>query len=107
MNDIDIIRSRTEENEPVLITSFVGWMYLYIERPFASYSTCLIEFDTEQMKSYYEQYPEKIPKYIYVGYADRNYIPDRESALSKAEKLEEIFDCTREELSMGILLTVT
>lgn len=55
---------------------------------------------------YYEQYPEKLPKYIYVGYADRNYIPDRESALSKAEKLEEIFECTREELSMGILLTV-
>ena len=104
LNDIDIIRSRTQESEPVLITSFVGWMYLYIDRPFASYSTCLIEFDTEQMKSYYEQYPEKIPKYIYVGYADRNYIPDRESALSKAEKLEEIFDCTREELSMGILL---
>ncbi|MBQ3006024.1 MAG: DUF2142 domain-containing protein [Clostridia bacterium] len=106
LNDMDIIRSLANENEPVLILSRLGWMHLYIERPFASYSTCLMNLDTDMLGMYYNQYPEKIPAYIYVGYADRSYIPDRESALSKAEKLEEMFDCSREELSMGILLTV-
>ena len=106
LNDMDIIKSRSDEEEPVLIISRMGWLHLYIDRPFAAYVSCLMTLEEDLLCSYYEQNPEKIPKYIYVGYADSSYKPDRETAMEKAEKLEEMFDCTREELSMGILLTV-
>ena len=92
LNDLDIIKSRTEKTNPVLIVSRLGWMHLYIERPFAAYSASLLTLDTDLLTAYYEQNPKKKPKYIYVGFADFNYIPDREKALEKADKLEMIVD---------------
>lgn len=106
LNDLDIIRFRSEKNDPVLITSRLGWMHLYLDRPFAAYTVCLLNIEPALLDLYYEQNPDKIPRYIYVGFADTYYIADRSSALEKVNILKEIFDCTTEELSMGFLLTV-
>ncbi len=38
MDDLDTIKSLTDANDPILIISELSWMYLYIDRPFATYS---------------------------------------------------------------------
>lgn len=106
LKDLDVIKSMSEETDPVLITSHQGWMQLYLNRALAAYSPCLLNIDTELLTLYYRQNPDKIPKYIYVGYADTNYIASESSASYKVEKLQQMFDCTVEELSWGFLLTV-
>ena len=106
LSDLDIIKSRCQENDPVLITSRMGWMYLYVDQPIAAYSTCLLTLDADLLNSYYAQNPDKMPKYIYVGFADTYYKPDRDAAFKKVSILEKMFNCTKEELSMGVLLTV-
>ena len=106
INDLDVIKSRGEEDAPVLIVSCHNWMYLYIDRPFANFTAWQETFQPEHLKLYYKQNPNKIPKYIYVGYAASEYIEMRDKAREKAAILNEMFVCTQEELSNGILLTV-
>lgn len=106
LNDIDIVKSRSEENDPVLITSRLGWMQLYLDRPAAAYSPCLMSIDIEYLNLYYQLNPEKIPKYIYVPFAEQHYVFSREVALDNVAKLRNLFDCTMEELSVGFFLTV-
>ena len=106
LKDLDIIKSRSEKTDPVLITSHLGWMQLYVDRSLAAYSPCLLKIDTNLLTRYYQQNPDKIPKYIYIGFADTYYMASESTALYKVEVLQKMFDCTVEELSWGFLLTV-
>ena len=87
-------------------------MYLYIDRPFGTYSTWQPFVEPARLRSYYREHPEKIPKYIYVGNvfipssAISDYKVKQVRAENYAEKITEIFDCEQENLSNGILLTV-
>ena len=107
INDLDIIKERSKEDAPVLIVSYHNWMYLYIDRPFAVQTTWQGEFDHEGLKRYFEVNPDRRPEYIYVDFIDYSHKYNRYSAEEKTRFLMELFECTYEELSDGILLTVT
>ncbi len=112
MNDLDIIKQRSDPDDPVLIISEFSWMYLYTERPFATYSAWQPFLEAKRLIVYYANNPDKRPKYIYVGWV---YIPtgvssghriNQEWAETDADTLMRVFDCEKEYLSNGILLTV-
>ncbi len=112
MDDLDIIKERTEPDDPVLIISEFSWMYLYVERPFATYSAWQPILEIDRLNTYFSLNPEKIPKYIYVPWV---YIPSSvlsghglspERAQKNVDVITENFNCDIEELSNGFLLTV-
>ncbi len=104
INDLDVIRTISEENDPVLIDTYNNWMYLHLDRPFAIYTTWYRGIlDIKQLTAYYEENPEKIPKYIYIESPD----PDSSKIQNSKELLSELFVFTEEEqLSNGVLLIV-
>jgi hypothetical protein len=100
ISDMDVIKNISNENDPVLLASYKNWAYLYLERPIATYTTWYRgTLDTDLLIRYYEENPEKIPKYIYIE------SPDPKNA--SVQIVSELFDFTREDLSNGVLLTVT
>ena len=112
MDDLDVIKLRTNPDDPVWIVSEFSWMYLYLERPFATYSAWQPFLEMNRIISYYHVNPEKKPKCIYIGWV---YIPtgvstghviDKARAERTADMIIQRFDCEREDLSNGILLTV-
>ncbi len=95
INDLDYIKSITRENDPVLLATYHNWMYLYLERPVATYSAWYRgTLNQNQLTDYYKRNPSKTPKYIYLTSPNFTII-------------NEMFEYTQEELSNGILLTVT
>ena len=112
MADLDEIKNRCDEDEPVLIISEFSWMYLYTERPFATYSAWQPFLESSRLISYYKKNPDKIPAYIYIGYYTipgsvlngHNYNPER--AQNYVDSLNHFLDFDTEELSSGILLEV-
>jgi hypothetical protein len=112
MDDLDIIKSRTNPDDPVLIISEFSWMYLYIDRPFATYSAWQPFVELGRLRTYYRENPEKTPKYVYVGNV---FIPSSVSSGHKinqtraedyAKEIMQLFDCDCEYLPNGVLLTV-
>lgn len=99
INDMDYIKSISYENEPVLLISNLNWMYLYLERPIATYSTWMsLPFDYDLLTDYYKSNTKKIPAYIYI---DNNF-----NSQYQMKMADEVFDFTSKELSCGTLLTV-
>ena len=103
IDDLDYIKSVSRENDPILIASYNNWMYLYLDRPMATYSTWYRgTLDVQQLKNYYKENPGKIPEYIYIESSD----PQGSVAQHGMGVASEIFYFTNEELSNGVLLTV-
>ena len=104
INDLDYIKSISGKDDPILIASYNNWMYVYLERPMATYSTWYRgTLDTRQLANYYKANPDMVPKYIYVESED----PTGPAARFGMETVGQMFDFTSEELSNGVLLTVT
>ena len=112
-NDLDIIKSRTDEDDHILIISELSWMYLYIDRPFGTYSAWQPFLELDRLRSYYRMNPDKIPEYIYVGQyfiptsvsSGHKFNPDR--AQNYVNNLSNLFEFNEEQLSSGILLEIT
>lgn len=99
ISDMDSIKALTRENAPVLLLSYNNWMYLYLDRPIATYTTWYMgSVNTELMLNYYKENPQKIPKYI--------YIESSTPVAARIQNLSEMFEFTKEELPNGVLLTV-
>lgn len=100
IDDMNYIKEISCEDDPVLIVSYNSWMYIQVDRPMATYSTWYRGTpDFDQLSRYYEENPEKTPDYIYIESSD----PEN----TKVDIYEELFVFTRENLSNGVLLTVT
>ena len=100
VDDINEIKGRSGENDPVLIDSYRNWLYLHIDRPFSIYTTWKnSNLQSDVLIAYYKENPDRIPKYIYVDYEENHNN-------SSVRILNKMFDYTREKLSNGILLTV-
>lgn len=100
INDLDLIKDISQEYEPVLLASFNSWMYLYLDRPIATYTTWYPgTLEPKLLINYYRENPEKIPKYIYYEASNPNNV--------STAMASEMFEFTREDLSNGVLLTVT
>lgn len=112
MKDLDVIKERSDVDDPVLIISEFSWMYLYIDRPFATYSAWQPYLEADRLEVYYYINPHKRPKYIYVGYTTipggvlKGHGHSVERAERYADTLKQMFDCDEEILPNGILLTV-
>ncbi len=110
LNDLDTIKAQSNQEDPVLFISSENWMYIYADRPFATYTAWnQARFDSDSLKSFYCQNNDKLPRFIYIPKAevtgDYYYSEDRlENVLIKAE---ELFIYKKEELPGGFLLTVT
>ncbi len=108
LNDFDLIKNRSDENEPVLFSTFNNWSYLYVDRPVATYTTWFRgEFNKESLLAYYEENPEKIPRYIYIDAYNLRKEYSVEFMKQNINIAGELFEFTQEELSNGMLLTVT
>lgn len=113
MDDLDIIKERSNPDDYVFIVSEFSWMYLYIDRPFATYSAWQPFLEADRLKFYYIDNPEKMPKYIYIGYTTiptsvlDGHRNNPERAQGYVETLKNMFEFEEETLSSGILLTVT
>ncbi len=112
MDDLDAIKERTEQSDYVLIISEFSWMYMYVDRPFATYSSWQPFVETNRLRDYYKQYPEKIPEYIYVGFTMisssllKGYENNPSRAQTYIDSLNQILYCDEETLSNGVLLSV-
>ena len=110
MEDLDQLKSRSSADSPVLVVSYQSWMYLYLQRPIATYTTWYDAYlDTDALSDYYRQNPEKTPKYIYIVYTDDIDIFEIhiDNVQSCIDAIDLLFDYTTEELTNGLLLTVT
>ena len=97
--DMDLIKEISRENDPILFVSYNNWMYLYMERPIATYTTWYMgTIHPDLLIKYYKENPEKIPKYIYYESSD----PQN----ANVKVISQLFEFTREDLSNGVLLTV-
>lgn len=100
ISDLDYIRAETPEDAPLLIVSYYSWMYLYAQRPIATYTTWFeITINRQNLINYYVSNPEKIPQYIYV---DAQLYEFDENM----ELLTDLFEFRTEVLSQGVLLEV-
>lgn len=103
INDLNVIREISNENDPVMIASFRIWMYLHLDRPIGTYTSWYRGgFDVNQLTAYYKANPHRIPKYIYIESPGI----DEDAIRYKLNILSDMFSFTRQDLSNGVLLTV-
>ncbi len=103
ISDMDYIKAISKSDDPVLIASYNNWMYTYLERPIATYTTWYRgSLDSNQLIRYYKENPKKTPKYIYIESAN----PDSTTVESITNIMSEMFTFTKKELSNGVLLIV-
>ena len=99
ISDLDYIKECSASGSPVLVMSYSNWMYLHLERPMATYSTWYKgTIDPVQLIRYYRENSRKKPKYIYYETTDFEN--------PNIQVINELFNCTSENLSNGILFTV-
>lgn len=96
---------------PVLIASNMPWCYLYLNRPYATYSTWFesYNFNGEKLRllDYYKLHPEKTPEYIYLPKAiDLVYINYPEKVKEILTGLKESFTFTIKESVYGYTLKI-
>ena len=106
INDMDLIKSRCNEDDPVLLIAYSNWMYLYLDQPFATYTTWyqgVLTIKRNQLINYYKENPEKIPEYVYIEAPTLN----SQTIQSITDIVDDLFELTEQEvLSNGVLLTV-
>lgn len=67
LEDLTVIKE--DGRQPFLATSNYGWVYLYLNMPYASYNPFITDWFTAsktRLPKYYELHDEKVPGYIYV-----------------------------------------
>lgn len=82
LTDLSGIKEKGSGN--VLIAGTLPWCYLYLDMPYASFSSRFqadkIEVEKQRLTDYYKLHPEKLPDYIYIPKVfDINFIsiPDK------------------------------
>lgn len=99
INDMNIIKERTNKKDNVFLASCNNWMYMYLERPLATYTAWYGgSINQKQMVDFYKRNPKKVPKYIYIESID----PTK----ANVQVVNDMFEYTREDLSNGALLTI-
>ncbi len=104
-SDLDRIAAQTDG--PVYIVSLQPDAYLYLDRPYPTYSTWFVEADiaTRQI-DYWRLYPEKRPAVIYVP--DYAYVFDPETGTEdRFRKIEPFFEYEAERGEGGMIVTIT
>lgn len=107
LKDLDTMRSLTDR--PVYIYALFSWMYLYLDRPYSTYSPWFVDSDfASRQILYWNLYPEKQPDLIYVPKLTCYSFSDM-SIFSEilVERLHEYFDFEKTETETGYFLKLT
>lgn len=111
--DLDEIRERGDETDPLLIVSYRSWLYFYAKRPIAAYTVWYdADLNTKALQAYYRHNPDKLPKYIYLVYSDHvdawgAHADSVDNVKCCMNAIDGLFSYEKEALSNGFLLTVT
>lgn len=94
-----------ESGAPVLVFDRFPYLYLYLDRPYATFSAWYVDWqENDRLLLYYDEHPEKLPEYIYVPlYDPYTYRTDRDMQ-KKVEWLQSVLDCTAENGEAGCIL---
>ena len=103
IDDLNYIKNISKKDDPILLASYENWMYLYVDRPIATYTTWYRgSLDASLLRAYYKENPSKKPKYIYIEAPNLN----SQAIQHTTNLIEDMFEFTSQELSNGVLLTV-
>ena len=106
---LDYIKENTNTNDPFLIVGNLNWTYMHTERPFGTYSAYYLGLETKNLVEYYNNNPDKIPKYICALTVETpEYRRTAEEMIEEErDKLDLMFDYTEERFNDSIILKVT
>lgn len=110
INDLSGLKEKGVGN--VLIAGTLPWCYLYLNMPYASFSSRFqadkIVVENQRLSEYYELHPEKKPKYIYIPKVfDINFISLPDSLLEEIiAQLTENIKFTVKESDVGYLIEI-
>ena len=110
LEDLDRIKDRSEG--PVFVFSH-SWMYLYLDQPYAAYTTYYVDRDFCPRQIYYwKKNPEKIPEYIYIPKVENagfKYMAEEKVDFSQRwlEYVHTFFECSAEETQIGYIIRIT
>ncbi|MPN19402.1 hypothetical protein SDC9_166771 [bioreactor metagenome] len=111
LSDLDILKNK--EKKPLFVAENMPFCYLYLNMPFATYSTWYIgvtwdmDMVNKRFDAYYELHPDKIPKYYYVPKRNNFCYSDvSERAAKVVEKITRKVDCHVIEGNEGYILEV-
>lgn len=107
----DLSEIKDNCSEAVLIPILAPWCYLYLDLPFATYTTYLLQYEQfdntlSRLQDYYKFHPDKSPEYIYIPLYDEYYAKNNMQAVKMLEKFENFFDVTVKEGKEGYILRV-
>jgi len=96
---------------PVLVAANMPWCYLYLDMPYATFSSWFLTDIFEEMMprllDYYKLHPDKSPKYIYVSkYTDLMYLYFPSRAKEMVDEFADMFKVQVRESEFGYVLTV-
>lgn len=106
MDDLDIIKENTDG--PVYVTALFSWCYLYMDRPYSTYSTWYVDDDyKDRMLRWWELHPESLPAYIYIPSCNgAAYYPEPEQQQMELDFVKETFDCTITQGKVGYIAKI-
>lgn len=109
LDDLDTIKKNTIG--PVFVTRDFQWPYLYLDRPYATYSTYTLDWfyaSQNRLPAYYNLHPEKFPQYIYIPkFTPRFYVYDPVTSKKVLEDLIDSYNDEYVETDVGYIVKVT
>ena len=108
LKDLDVIKENC--TGPVYIMGLNSWYYLYLDLPYATFSTWYEDNDWKRQARYFELFEDRVPEYIYIPYADGfNIIGEDKDGRRYDDKigfLDGLFDYTLTEGRAGSIIHV-
>ncbi|MBQ6066635.1 MAG: hypothetical protein IJK89_07405 [Clostridia bacterium] len=108
LKDLDVIKETC--TGPVYIMSLNSWYYLYLDLPYATFSTWYEDNDWARQTRYFELFENRVPEYVYIPKANGfNIISEDKKAYlydDKIEFLDGLFDYTLTDGKAGFIIHV-
>lgn len=105
LDDLDYLSSHT--SGPVLIYDLCPYCYLYLNKPYATYSAWYVDvFEDDRLLLYYEVHPEKTPAYVYVPKYDPYTYRAAWELQDKLVRIQRMFPCEITEGDAGYFVRV-
>lgn len=103
----DLAAVRDTSDGPVLIFDRFPYLYLTLDKPYATFSAWYVDWqENDRLLLYYREHPDKLPAIVYVPkYDPYNYRVDKE-AEKKLDWLRSVWNCTVSEGKAGYVVSV-
>lgn len=108
LTDLSVIKEKNDGN--VLVVGDFQWCYLYLDMPYATYSTYLLDWfyaSQNRLPQYYKLHPESKPDYIYISkIVPRFYSYEPGPAKNVLDDILDKCTCTVEESDVGYIVEI-